>query len=386
MAIGVVCARYVNPLNPDHDEGTYSACRVLRQAVLRSITADLSPSASMATAAIGQLGMACIDVGKITTLQEPIRNIRWIGGQTAEKWPHVANQAAARLAQLTIEVAVRAPRHLMASKCAEDAIEGMGEIIAKPDQWAGGANALTVPLSPYTIPRVAYELARAAGHSPDATGMNAWDWQCVAVANLALSMPGRTDLAGSIRSNAAECCQEILLSLLSLPYRDATIKLVADRFGQFVEQAVGGADTLNGRRTLGELLLYTYYRSRQLTEAAPLLRQLIMTAAASIGSRDARTRRGFAAMLRRVGAAALHFDDTVMAEAMARASLPPMPTTSKAIRLQVDLFESGGWIGETFHHRPGLPPLTLEGHHLDADAQRKYLQLENRIDRSQNAR
>ncbi len=381
--LGVVCARYVNPLNRDLDMGTHSACRVLRRAVLRSINAHLSPSADLATAGITRLGEACIEVGKVTTLQEPIRILRSIGTSTTETWPHVASRACAGLAQLAIEVAETGAQHIMAEECVGQAIEGIAEMVGHPDQWAGPANAVTVPLGTYTLPRLCRALAGAGAQDRDAGNWTRWDGLLEGAADVAFGMPGRDNLSIAIRSNALQCCQEFLLVLLSLPYRQVSTKIVADRFKPFVAVAIADDGRLHGKRLLGELLLFAYYRSFELAEARLLLRQLITESASSIAGLDVRHRRRLVPILRRVGAAAIHLGDDEIAQAMAKASLPPQPTRSKAIHLPEDLFEPGDWWGETFHHRPGLPDLRLKNHHLDSEAQRKYLELERQIDRHQ---
>jgi hypothetical protein len=382
--LGLVCGRYVNPLNRDHDEGTHAACRVLRRAVARSINADLSPSADLATASVTRLGEACIAVGKVVTLQEPIRILRHIGAQTVDNWPHVANRATSGLAQLAIEVALSRARDHMASECARQVVEALYEILAHPDHGLGAVHALTAPLANNTFPRLCYALETAARQD---RGPGDWRWDQAAtdVANLCFQLPARTDLYFLIRPNAAECCEEVLLVLLSMPYRQETARLITELFPRFTELVVGDTDgRLSTRRLFGELLLYTYYRSRLVQQAEPLYRELILTAAARVGGLEAQQRRQLAPVLRRLGAAAIHLRDTATATTIARESLPPMPVPGgRALRLPLDFFEPGGWAGETFHHRPGLPDLTLEPHHLDQAARRAYLRLEANIDRPQ---
>jgi hypothetical protein len=382
--LGLICSRYVNPLNRDHDEGTHAACRVLRRAVAQSINADLSPSADLATASVTRLGDACIGVGKVVTLQEPIRILRHIGTQTVDNWPHVANRASNGLAELAILVALSRAIDHMASECARQVVDALYEMLARPDQGLGAAHGVTAPLANNTLPRLCYALETAARLDRGPADWR-WDQAGADVATLCFGLPSRADLYFSVRSNAAECCQEILLVLLSMPYRQPTTRLSSELFPRFTELVVGDADgRLSTRRLFGELLLYTYYRSRLVPQAEPLYRGLILTAAATVGSLEAQRRRQLAPMLRRVGAAALHFRDTAMATAIARASLPPIPVPGgRAIRLPLDFFEPGGWAGETFHHRRGLPDLQLEPHHLDQAVRRVYLRLEAIIDRPQ---
>jgi hypothetical protein len=388
--LGLVCSRYVNPLNRDHDEGTHAACRVLRRAVVRSINADLSPSADLATLSVTRLGEATIEVGKIVTLQEPIRILRHTGNQTAENWPHVANRASSGLAELIIQVALQRPTENMADECARQALEGLDEMCGHPDMSLGAVHAVTAPLANNTLPRVLYALQSASRQ--EGNGRPRWDvvrrrWDdlSVVLANLCFGLPGRQDLYFMTRINAAECCEEILLVLLALPFRQRAVRLIADLFPLFIDLVVADVDErLHTRRLFGELLLYTYYRSSAVPQAEPVYRDLVLAAAARIGTLEVNQRRHLAPMLRRVGAAAIARRDASMAAAIARASLPPIPIRGRrAIRIPIDDFEAGGWVGETFHHHPGLPAFALDDDHLAQAARRVYLRLEAVIERQQ---
>lgn len=170
--------------------------------------------------------------------------------------------------------------------------------------------------------------------------------------------------------------------LMSMPYRQWTLKLIVDLYPQFTDLVILDTDgRLNTHRAFGELLLYTYYRSSYVPQAEQNYRDLVLAAASRIQTLDADHRQQLAPLLRRLGAAAIARGDKAMAAAIAKASLPPIPIAGgRAIRI-IDHFEPGGWVGETFHHRPELPDFGLDEGHLDKAARRAYLKLEAIISR-----
>lgn len=382
--LGKETARHRNPLNDALDEGTYYACRVLEAVVAASVTAVLSPAAQQATIAVGTIADICLQSRKLITAQEPIRVLRRIGTSTASGSPEVAARSSSGLARLIIRLADTEPTELMAVGDADDAVNGLIAIIDAENSGPDPAHFLTAPMAENSISRVCYAVASAAHQDKRAKHWTKWDSICAGLADLCFSLPTRRNIRNidwMVRSNAADCCEEILLVLLRLPYRDVQMKIVAERFPRYVEMALGDSDgRLHTDAGLAELLLTAYYQSRETKPAEPILRTLIYDAASAIGGLDGRMRRRLSPALRLVGAAAIRHGDVDMAEAMAKVALPPPPSLSKQIKVPIDLFEVG-WGPPTVLHRPHLPELSLPSDHLYSPSQAEYLEVEQRAHR-----
>jgi hypothetical protein len=376
--LGVQAAHYRNPINETLDEGTYHACRVLRTAVASSVTSNLSPAAEQATVGIVRIADACLSRNKVITAQEPIRALRLIGVGMPKTG--ASTQASIGLTQVAIQLASHHSDHLMADAAAEGAVDAIAEIVAHDKSGLGATHFLTAPAAENNVVRLCSQLSLAGDRDKRASHWTHWDSLASAAANLCFDLP-TSHPDRMVRQNAVQCCEEILLALLALPYRAVRTKMVTDLFPRYVEMVLKDTEgRFHTDERLGELLVATYHQSRQMPEASAQLRELLSTGASAIAKTQPDRRRRLSPALRQVGAAAIHNGDTEMAEVMARASLPPKPSMSKQIRLPADLFEME-W-GHAIPHRPGMPDMTSDTDHLKAAARDKYLDLERRIDRS----
>jgi hypothetical protein len=375
VELGKAAAAHKQKFNEGVNEGVYAAIRCLKAAVATSVDAHLSPAAGSAIIGITRIGEALVDAGKVNTAAEPVRALRSLGRALGPK-PELAYWTSTGLAQIIIKLAGLHPNDLMAGTHAENAAEGIADIVEADHADLGPTHFLTAPMSERSLPRLVYSASYAANKDANRRHSTHWDGVARLLGRMAFSVPRRADIDTTVRSNAAACCGGVLLALMVAPQRDPTIRLFNDLSKEYRDLLeTGEPDRLHLAENLGEVLLAAYYASLQTPDAASPYRKFTIETAEQISAWDGPQRRRFAPALRRVGAAALHNGDEALGRQMARASLPERPEPLAAFVID-DEFETGPFGHALLLARPGLPDPPTGDAHLDVDARRHFLELE----------
>jgi hypothetical protein len=382
--LGTTSARHRNPLNPAVDEGTYQADRVLKVAVALAANASLSTAADQAVMGIGAIAEACLDSTKLETLQDPVAALIEVGRASAQVSTIVASRAAINLATVVLRLARLTQPNVMIDPNVESASEGLCAIVRETKGYLTPGHYLVAPLTDENLPRVVYELAQAGGRSGE-RHWTAFDRAAKHVVDLGLELATRP-LNGdviTVPSNAAESIAALLVAVMSIKSRDPWPKIISELVPAYVKLGLEDEPgRLHVERGLGPVLLALYYGSKATPEVEGLYRKLILDAANAISGAARHQRRRLSVALRLVGAAAMHFADVETAEAVAAAVLPRQPTTSKAIRLPEDLFQSGYFasqLGVNPIGRRGVPDPAFPDYHVQEKNRRDYLELEARV-------
>jgi len=385
--LGTTTARHRNRLNPAVDEGTYHAVRVLNVAVVLAANASLSTAADQAMIGIGAIAEACLDSAKLETLQEPIAALIQVGRGSAKISTTVASRAAINLARILLRLAHLNQPDVMIDANVETASDGLCAIVREAKGHLTPGHFLVAPLTEDNLARVVFVLAQAAGRSGKSR-WTAFDRAAKQIADLGLELATRP-LDGdvvTVPSNAAESVAALLVAVMSIQSRDPWPKIVSELVPAYVKLGLEDEQgRLHVERGLGSVLLALYYGSKATPAVEGLYRKLIADAAEAIAGAGRHQRRRMSVALRLVGAAAMHFADAEIAQSVAAAVLPRPPTTSKAIVLTDDLFQSdyfASQLGVNPIGRRGLPDPAFPNYHLDDKNRRDYLELETRIKHS----
>ncbi len=376
-ALGRTSGLYRNPLNADHDEGTYWAVRVLQLAVTESAHADSYPAAQQATEAIKEVALACVTARKNVTLQAPLQSLVEIGIANAEEAIDVASRATIGLVETTILLCASDQRDVMVRSNAETAVRGIRDITMKAGGALGPGHFLVAPLTKSNLPVLVQRLEEAASRTREMRQDSPFDYMASSMADLSVDLQVHPTAGYMVRPNAIDATGCIIVGLLMVPAREPVFRVIHRLTNWLLSLSLRDASLeRHATPALAWTLLAAYYRSRQWPEAETFLRALIIDVLKTSEGAEDDGRRRMSPGLRQIGAAAMHFNDNEIATGVARATLPLEKGGPDEFQdlgaFAIDYFD----LSFSPLQRPGLMVPTLGDYHLDEVCRRHYLELE----------
>jgi hypothetical protein len=379
-ALGVTTAGQRNTLNANFDEGTFLFIEALKNVVRLAGLAKRSPAGQMAAKGATDIGMACLTTGKFAVLQAPIDALTQIGKATTTSAIDVSGRAGIGLANLVLQLAQVRTFDVMCRADAEEAVGALCQIVAQPGTGLGTAHYLVAQLSDVSLPLLVQVLARAEDMDDGTPARRRrWDSLASTMADLCLRIADDPNVDQFVRSNALDAAGGIVLALLSVEHRESILEIVQRICAWATDLTLTNKGREGTPTLLAVLCLATYCASDPPADNA--LRAVSLQVADRVAKADSKTRVRLSPILRQIGATALHYEDTGMAEVMAGATLsrPPTPLGPGRV-LGPELFEVGGGY-RLFPQiaRPGVDVSPLPAFHKDQSLQAKFLELEEHI-------
>lgn len=374
--LGIRTARNVNALNDSLDEGTYYACRTLHLVAIAGASDRLSPAAAEATNAVGAIADACIDAGKVTTLQEPVRTLSLIGEELLAH-PDIAGRACVSLARICLRLATERPTELLGPRVAEDAFEALEKLALADANVHGPAHWLAVTLAENNLARLGYAFATASeiGDSIGAT----WRELAGRAGRLPHEIAERDGLAAQLRAHAGECNDDLLVALLQLPWSISRMPLMGELADRFVRwpgpRRLRSPEPFRVAEFLLSLYHVGYASESPLIPVQTMLESALEWYEAMTPPEGAR----FAPAFRFLGVAASARGDQTMALRAARLAIRHGPVAADPVRRSlVDPFFVGLGPQRVIRHT-GLPEAPFGPADLEEDALIGYLDFEKQV-------
>lgn len=376
--LGAAIARYRNPLNADVDEGTPMFGRLLLEVVQRSGTVRRPVAAHDAVQGLISMAQRCIESAKQAVAQVPIQNLRdaamW-AGQTA---PAIASQATIGLTRVLVAVADSNPFDVMRPSNADDIVTAIRDIARAVRREPSPAHFLTAPMSEQTLPRLAQTLWLAAEREGDEREAITWVAMAAVLDELCLEIATQDTFDRMVRANAVESCGCVVLGSFAVQRRELVAEVPRVIVPTLLELALRDDGRLRAVEALAPCLLATYIASGPPADGH--YRSLVGDVLTRVATEEQRIRQRLAPVMRQLGATALHFDDSAMAELAARASVPARRGLSRQVRVLGDEFHVGGPLSSYGRlGRPGVRLPQIPEHYRDEDVQIRYEQLESRV-------